>query len=188
MSIPEHLGLAPHADPPITAPPSSPVPALSTTEAVSPSLCICARHQQPSAAGCCKKMEKNSSHSLFLSQRTKTFGECSCQLLTGSGLMNERTFQKLINRIVSQKLFHRKSRRHIPAPTCSSRRNVLLHNSNRQNFQKEKKKADYMHPNFTYLEVSKPKVVIRVFTITHGEDRARSFQLMSPCQHQKPMP
>lgn len=44
---------------------------------------------------------KNPPHFLLLSQRTKTFGECSCQLLTGSGLMNEKTFQELIKCIVS---------------------------------------------------------------------------------------
>lgn len=73
----------------------------------SPSLCICARYhsslQLPDAA----KRWKNSPHSLLLSQRTKTFGEFSCQLLTGSGLMNEKTFQELVNCIVFQKLFHR---------------------------------------------------------------------------------
>lgn len=61
-------------------------------------------------------------------QKTKKFGEFGCQILTGSGLMNAKTFQRLINHL-SQKLFHRKSRRHIPAPTCYSRRHDLLPNS-----------------------------------------------------------
>lgn len=32
-------------------------------------------------------------------QKTKKLGEFSCQILTGSGLMNAKTFQRLINHI-----------------------------------------------------------------------------------------
>lgn len=32
-------------------------------------------------------------------QKTKKFGEFSCQILTGSGLMNAKTFQRFINHI-----------------------------------------------------------------------------------------
>lgn len=134
MSLSEHLGPPVHTGPQITLSLSSRFPAPSTMETVSPSPCACARyHSGPEQPDATKERKKSPSFLVSESeraQRTKPFGDCSCQLLAGPGLMNAKTFQRLLNRTLSQKLFHRKSRRHIPAPTRYSRRDALLHNGN----------------------------------------------------------